>query len=74
MPRLSLPLVALLALAAAAPAAAQLSRANAAGVAMGHLHYVVRDVAANKAFWVALGGRAISREGTTEGVSLISTS
>ena len=24
---------------------------------MGHLHYVVRDVAANKAFWVALGGK-----------------
>jgi len=24
---------------------------------MGHLHYVVRDVAANKAFWLTLGGR-----------------
>jgi catechol 2,3-dioxygenase-like lactoylglutathione lyase family enzyme len=34
---------------------------------MGHLHYVVRDVAANKAFWVALGGKPIVFNGTTEG-------
>jgi catechol 2,3-dioxygenase-like lactoylglutathione lyase family enzyme len=47
---------------------AQLSPPNAAGVAMGHLHYVVRDVAANKAFWVALGGRSVLFNGTTEGV------
>jgi catechol 2,3-dioxygenase-like lactoylglutathione lyase family enzyme len=49
-------------------ARAQLSNPNAAGVAMGHLHYVVRDVAANKAFWVALGGRSILFNGTTEGI------
>ncbi len=49
-------------------AAADLSAPNAAGVAMGHLHYVVRDVAANKAFWVALGGRSVLFNGTTEGV------
>jgi catechol 2,3-dioxygenase-like lactoylglutathione lyase family enzyme len=55
--------------AAASSATAQLSQPNAAGVAMGHLHYVVRDVAANKAFWVALGGRPILLEGMTEGVS-----
>jgi catechol 2,3-dioxygenase-like lactoylglutathione lyase family enzyme len=48
-------------------AKAQLSAPNAAGVAMGHLHYVVRDVAANKAFWVALGGKPILFNGTTEG-------
>ena len=53
--------------ACALPAAAQLSPPNAAGVAMGHLHYVVRDVAANKAFWVALGGKPILFNGTTEG-------
>lgn len=35
---------------------------------MGHLHYVVRDVAANKAFWVGLGGRSILFNGTTEGI------
>lgn len=44
--------------ALAPPAAAQLSEPNAAGVAMGHLHYVVRDVEANKRFWVELGGTA----------------
>lgn len=51
----------------AATAEAQLSAPNAAGVAMGHLHYVVRDVAANKAFWVKLGGEPVML-GTTEGV------
>lgn len=40
------------------PAFAQLAAPNAAGVTMGHLHYRVRDVAANTRFWVALGGRA----------------
>ena len=50
------------------PALAELSAPNAAGVAMGHLHYVVRDVAANKAFWVALGGRSVLFNGTTEGI------
>ena len=38
---------------------------NAAGVAMGHLHYHVRDVEANRKFWVALGGEA-ARLGSTE--------
>ena len=33
---------------------------NAAGVSMGHLHYRVRDVAANKRFWIALGGQPIA--------------
>src|SRR5215831_1408111 len=41
----------------AVPAWGQLSAPNAMGVAMGHLHYVVRDVPANTKFWVALGGR-----------------
>ena len=35
---------------------AQLAAPNASGVAMGHLHYRVRDVEANKKFWMALGG------------------
>lgn len=39
-----------------APAFAQLSPPNDAGVAMGHLHYSVRDVESNKQFWIALGG------------------
>ena len=37
----------------------QLAAANRAGVAMGHLHYRVRDVDANKKFWVALGGEEV---------------
>jgi len=36
----------------------ELAEPNAAGVAMGHLHYVVRDVEANKRFWLSLGGEA----------------
>ena len=39
-------------------AAGQLATANERGVAMGHLHYVVRDVEADTRFWVALGGDA----------------
>ena len=35
---------------------AQLASPNKAGVSMGHLHYHVRDVEANKRFWIALGG------------------
>jgi len=63
-------LVAAAAFAAATGSAAadDLSAPNAAGIAMGHLHYVVRDVAANKAFWVALGGRSVLFNGTTEGI------
>jgi catechol 2,3-dioxygenase-like lactoylglutathione lyase family enzyme len=60
-------ITAVLGLALAGTSNAQLSPPNAAGVAMGHLHYVVRDVAANKAFWVALGGKPIVFNGTTEG-------
>jgi len=43
---------------------AQLAAPNKAGVAMGHLHYHVRDVEANKRFWSALGGQAIKIGGT----------
>jgi catechol 2,3-dioxygenase-like lactoylglutathione lyase family enzyme len=41
------------------PATAQLASPNKSGVAMGHLHYRVRDVDANKRFWSALGGQSI---------------
>jgi catechol 2,3-dioxygenase-like lactoylglutathione lyase family enzyme len=47
-------------LALAGSAAAQLSPGNAAGVAMGHLHFVARDVAATKAWWVKLGGEPVT--------------
>jgi hypothetical protein len=32
---------------------------------MGHLHYTVRDMEANRKFWIALGGKPV-RSGTTE--------
>ena len=37
-----------------------LASPNAAGVSMGHLHYRVRDVAANRRFWMALGGQPVA--------------
>jgi catechol 2,3-dioxygenase-like lactoylglutathione lyase family enzyme len=43
----------------------QLSPPNKSGVTMGHLHYKVRDVEANKKFWIALGGKP-TKLGTTE--------
>ena len=50
----------LMVIAPATLAWTQLSEPNEAGVAMGHLHYQVRDVEANKQFWVDLGGEATS--------------
>src|SRR5712692_452436 len=38
---------------------AQLLHPNGAGVTMGHLHYKVRDVEANKKFWIALGATPV---------------
>ncbi len=40
-----------------APAAGQISEVNHSGVAMGHLHYFVTDVARTAAFWETLGGQ-----------------
>ena len=58
-PRVAATLAVTVLLVSAAPAAdAQIAPPNASGVAMGHLHYVVRDVGANTTFWVALGGEA----------------
>lgn len=53
----------------ASPSWAQLAAPNAGGVAMGHLHYQVRDVAANKRFWIALGAQA-TQLGTTDVMKL----
>jgi catechol 2,3-dioxygenase-like lactoylglutathione lyase family enzyme len=50
-------------------ASAQLAPANQAGVAMGHLHYRVRDVGANLKFWSALGGTPV-RIGSEQAVRL----
>jgi catechol 2,3-dioxygenase-like lactoylglutathione lyase family enzyme len=46
---------------------AQLAAPNAAGVAMGHLHFVVRDFEAAKKFWITLGG-APAKLGATEAI------
>jgi len=48
---------------------AQLSSPNYLGVAMGHLHYHVRDVAANRKFWIELGARPVNIA-TKEGLEL----
>ena len=43
-------------------ALAELAPPNAAGVAMGHVHFNVQDVEANKQFWLALGGTAVGND------------
>src|ERR1700730_16526678 len=48
---------------------AQLSPPNKTGVSMGHLHYNVRDVEANKKFWLALGATPVTM-GTREVLKL----
>ena len=49
----------LVALWPASPATAQLAAPGESGVAMGHLHLVVRDVEANRRFWTTLGGTPV---------------
>ncbi len=57
-------LVIALSLLVATPAVAQLAEPNAAGVTMGHVHYMVKDVEAQKRFWIDnLGGIEV-RNGT----------
>jgi catechol 2,3-dioxygenase-like lactoylglutathione lyase family enzyme len=54
-----------LALATAFPALAELAAPNASGVSMGHVHLVVKDVDAEKKFFVMLGGTPVAN-GTLE--------
>ena len=63
------PFLATIVLALAGTSWAQLSAPNAAGVAMGHLHYHVKDVEANRKFWTALGASP-AKQGTTEVMKL----
>jgi catechol 2,3-dioxygenase-like lactoylglutathione lyase family enzyme len=58
MRRLILVLIGAMLLPAGA-AQAQLFPPNAAGVTMGHLHYFVRDEAANRKFWIAFGATPV---------------
>jgi catechol 2,3-dioxygenase-like lactoylglutathione lyase family enzyme len=45
---------------------AQLAPPNAAGVALGHLHFYVTDIDANKKFWSALGAENGGMLGTSQ--------
>jgi len=63
----ALPLLLPTARAAQAPTRGpSLAAPNAAGVSMGHLHYRVRDVAANRRFWIALGGTPLALTPTSK--------
>jgi catechol 2,3-dioxygenase-like lactoylglutathione lyase family enzyme len=53
-----------------APAAAQLGERNQLGVRMGHMHLLVRDVAAHKRFWSEQVGMRIVANGPLELVEL----
>jgi len=50
----------------AAPTAAQLAEPNQVGVTMGHIHLVVRDVDAQKQFWVSIMGGTVVKNGPVE--------
>jgi catechol 2,3-dioxygenase-like lactoylglutathione lyase family enzyme len=60
--KLTIASVALLVLALAMPAAAQLATPNAAGVTLGHIHLYVSDVAAQQKFWATLGGTPVANQ------------
>ncbi|MBI3049777.1 MAG: VOC family protein [Acidobacteria bacterium] len=49
----------LLLLLSLAPVRAQLASPNPTGVSMGHLHYVVRNVEANRKFWIDFGATPV---------------
>ena len=52
--------VALLVVVAAPPAQAQLAEPNAAGVAVGHIHFRVSDAAMHRGFWQSLGAEEVT--------------
>jgi catechol 2,3-dioxygenase-like lactoylglutathione lyase family enzyme len=54
----------------AGAAEAQLARPNAAGVSMGHLHFYVSDVDANRKFWIALGATSAGKLGASDVLKL----
>jgi hypothetical protein len=60
-------------LLAAVPTEAQLAAPNVAGVSMGHLHFYVSDVEANKKAWMALGATSEGTLGTSEVLRLPGT-
>jgi hypothetical protein len=50
----------------ATPAFAQLVEPNQVGVRMGHVHLVVKDVDAHKAFWISTMGGTLVKNGPLE--------
>ena len=58
------PVLSLVALWPAAVSWAQLRPPNEAGVTLGHFHTVVSDVAATKRFWISLGAKSVTIDGT----------
>ena|SRR5438128_2014170 len=48
------------------PALAQLAEPNQVGVTMGHVHLAVKDVDAQKQFWVSLMGGTLVKNGPVE--------
>ena len=55
-----------LAILSVAPARAQLVEPNQIGVRMGHMHLAVRDVDAQKHFWVSVMGGTLVKNGSLE--------
>src|SRR4051812_15185138 len=53
-------ILALLLLLAGGPAVAQLAPGNAAGVATGHIHLTVSDVAKAESIWLSFGAKEIT--------------
>jgi len=55
-----------LAILGAAPAQAQLAQRNQLGITMGHVHLVVKDVEAQKRFWISEMGGTLVKNGSLE--------
>lgn len=55
-----------LGIALATPARAQLTMPNQLGVTMGHVHLVVKDVEAQKQFWIGVMGGTLVKNGPLE--------
>ncbi len=55
-----------IAILGASPALAQLAEPNQVGVTMGHIHLAVKDVDAQKQFWIGIMGGALVKNGPVE--------
>src|SRR5947207_3740342 len=55
-----------IAVLSATPARAQLAGPNQVGVTMGHVHLAVKDVQAQKQFWISMMGGTLVKNGPLE--------